>query len=69
MTDNDRIEDQKAIRSALTSFAERVRAKIDALKQRGPKAGDLGSGMADRAAREMSGRKRRIDQAIDEATQ
>jgi hypothetical protein len=64
---DDRNEQQQQ-RQMPMSFMDRVRAKIEALKQRGPKPGDLGSGAAERAAREMSGRKRQIDQAIDEAT-
>lgn len=50
------------------TFADRVRAKIQALKDRGPKPEDLGSGAAERAAREARNRKSKVDQAIDEAT-
>jgi hypothetical protein len=61
-------QQQQQQQSLMQSFADRVRAKIEALKRRGPKPEDLGSGAAERAGRAIAGRKRQIDRAVEEAT-
>ncbi|MCS6944182.1 MAG: hypothetical protein RMK97_01995 [Sutterellaceae bacterium] len=52
------------------SWLARIRARIDALREKGPKpTQSLGDGAAAEAARELAQRRMRIDQAIDNATQ